>query len=104
MFERRRVGQELKWIDASPPAPHKLIGARANAAWLCSRGPPRHFALFSGPANADPDGLLWFVSSTGDLLECKRKPSRPKVRAFSSNYMQSAFLLVSICARCAKVG
>jgi len=57
MFERRRVGQELKWIDASPPEPHKLIG----------------------PANADPDGLLWFVSSTGDLLECKRKPSRPKV-------------------------
>ncbi len=58
VFERRRVGQELKWINASVPAGHKVAG------------PPR----------IDPDGSLWFATESGHLLQCDRKVARSKVR------------------------
>ena len=57
VWERRRVGQELKWINANVPVPHKVAS------------PPR----------MDPDGALWFVSDSGHLLQCDRKVSRSKV-------------------------
>ena len=51
VWERRRAGQELKWVNADVPAPHNVAS------------PPR----------MDADGSLWFVSTAGHLLQCERK-------------------------------
>lgn len=58
VWERRRVGQELQWVDAEVPDASRVASS------------PR----------MDPDGDLWFVSESGDLLQCERpkQVSRPK--------------------------
>lgn len=53
VFERRRVGDKLKWVDAHLPDSLKIASA------------PR----------VDPYGNLWFVSKSGHLLQCERRSS-----------------------------
>ena len=68
VWERRRVGQELQWVDAEVPAASRVASS------------PR----------MDPDGDLWFVSESGDLLQCERPNQVPQSKSSTCGDIQCA--------------